>query len=496
VSLRAAVLKGGSQLVLGQVASQVFSFARNLIIARVISPADFGIAATFAMTLSLMEMISNVASEMLLVQSPDGDSPEMEGTAHLLRVGRGLVNACILFAIADPMSRLFGVPQARWAFQCLAVFPFASGFTHLDIYRVQREMRFMPSIWVTAGSNVLATLIAIPLALRFKDYSVMLWVLVLQATFSAAISHIVAERRYTWAWNKRYAASIFHFGWPLLINGLLMYGIFEGDRLVIGSANRLFPRSHFTLTDLGVYSVVFGLVMAPSLLASSVGTSLFLPILSQAQYSSEKFDERYLFVSQVISLLATCITVPFILNGGWAVNVLYGGKYAAASGFVGWIAAMWGIRIFRTAPTVAALSKGDTRNAMFANILRSLALLGMMGVAVAGAGLRWIPFCGFAGEILACSLTVWRLERRHGVLASSSLRPFLPFAVGIAAAGLAVARGATGWGPTFTLPTALLITSGSVGAMFILYPTLRNDCLLLINNQARELSVDKASVLN
>lgn len=481
---------------LGQVASQVFSFARNLIIARVISPADFGIAATFAMTLSLMEMISNVASEMLLVQSPDGDSPEMEGTAHLLRVGRGVINASILFAIADPMSRLFGVPQARWAFQCLAIFPFASGFTHLDIYRVQREMRFMPSIWVTAGSNVLATLIAIPLALRFKDYSVMLWVLVLQATFSAVISHMVADRRYAWAWNKVYAASIFKFGWPLLVNGLLMYGIFEGDRLVIGSANRLFPRSHFTLTDLGIYSVAFGLTMAPSLLAANVGTSLFLPVLSQAQHNPEKFDERYLFTSQVMCLFAVAITTPFILCGGWVVGLLYGGKYAAAEGFIGWLAVMWGIRIFRAAPTIAAISKGDTQNAMFSNVVRSLALIGMLVVAALGASLTWIPLCGVAGEALALILTIWRLKHRNGVPVNICLRSFVPFTASVLIALFAASQGISKLGPRFTVPASLLIVAASVGLMSVLFPSLYHDVKALVRNGENLPAIDEVPVLH
>src|SRR5260370_14054025 len=78
VSARSSILRGGSLLAAGQVASQASSFIRNVIIARIISPADFGIAATFATTLSLMEMISYLAGEKLLVQSPDGDDPRLE----------------------------------------------------------------------------------------------------------------------------------------------------------------------------------------------------------------------------------------------------------------------------------------------------------------------------------------------------------------------------------------------------------------------------------
>ena len=310
MSVFSSIFKGGSQLALGQIVSQACSFVRNLVIARIVSPADFGIAATFAMTLSLMEMVSNVASEMLLVQSPEGNEPGLQSTAQAMKVVRGIGNGLILLALAIPLSRLFGVPQATWAFACLAVYPFLLGFSHLDTYRLQREMKFMPWVLMTAGSNALVTVITFPLVYWLRNYSVMLWVLVLQSLFQTIISHFVAKRRYTWAWDKNYVRSMFHFGWPLLINGLLMYGIFEGDRLIIGSSNRLFPRSHFTLSDLGVYSVAFALTMAPTMVVANIGTSLFLPLLSQAQKSVQEFRERYALTSQLIAIAAILITLP------------------------------------------------------------------------------------------------------------------------------------------------------------------------------------------
>jgi O-antigen/teichoic acid export membrane protein len=496
VSAHSSILKGGSHLVAGQLACQASSFVRNLFIARIISPADFGIAATFAMTLSLMEMLSNVAAEMLLVQSPDGDNPRLQNTAQLLRVGRGAMNAAILLALAVPMSRLFGVPQARWAFECLAIFPLANGFSHLDLSRVQREMRFGPSILVSVGSSVFVTIVAVPLGLWLRNYSVMLWLLVFQVVFTSIGSHLVAERRYGWAWDKGYVKRIFTFGWPLLINGLLMYGIFEGDRLVIGSADRMFARSHFTLADLGVYSVAFALTMAPTQLVANVSTSLFLPILSRAQEDRTEFNQRYLFSAQIISLVAMMITIPFILGGGWAVDFLYGKKYAAAAGFIGWLAAMWGIRMFRVAPTVAAIANGDTQNAMLGNVARSLALAGMLVVAMLGAGLPWIPVCGFGGELLALAATVWRLERRQGVPAMICLKPFAAFATGTVLAGLGAHAGIARSGPVLITLASLVLVGGVILAMFATFPNLRHDLRSLIHSPSPSLASENVALLD
>jgi len=122
--------------------------------------------------------------------------------------------------------------------------PLISGFTHFDKSRVQRDMKFGPSVWVDVSSNVLVMVAALPLALWLRDYSAMLWVLVLQSAAVTAASHCVAERHYGWAWDRRYARKILAFGWPLIVNGLLMFLIFEGDRFVIGAANHVSRRLH------------------------------------------------------------------------------------------------------------------------------------------------------------------------------------------------------------------------------------------------------------
>jgi O-antigen/teichoic acid export membrane protein len=475
-----SILKGGSQLVAGQIANQVSSFIRNLVIARLVSPADFGIAATFGMTLSLMEMLSNVAAEMLLVQSPDGNDPGLQQTAQLMRALRGTVNAVILLAIGGPMAHLFGVPNARWAFECLAIFPFAKGLSNLDMYRVQREMRFWPSIIVDTGSSLVVTIAALPLAFWLRSYAVMLWVLVMQSVFSAVASHLVAERSYGWKWNKENAARIMNFGWPLLINGVLLFGIFEGDRLVIGSANRLFHRSVFTLTDLGVYSVAFTIVMAPSILVSNINNSLFLPVLSKVQDDQVAFEREYSFSLQVISFLGVLITVPIVLGGDWAITFLYGNKYSGAGAFIGCLAVAWGVRAFRVAPTVAAIAKGDTRNAMYANVLRSLALIGMVVAAALGGELWWIALSGLVGELLALAATVIRLNHKGTVHLSVFYKPFAIFAGTLALTTGIADFGIPHMGVFAIAAASLMMLVICAFALLLAFPHLRDDARHLL----------------
>ncbi len=430
-----SIFKNGVKLGLNQACAQVCSLAKNVIIARLISPADFGVAATFAMTFSFLEMISNLAAETVLIQAKDGNEPAFQRTAQSLQVLRGVTNALFIFALAGMASRLFGVPQAKLSFQCLALLPLIKGLTHLDVNRLQRALKFGPSIMADSGSNLLVTMAALPLGLWLRDYRAMLWLLILQSAIYVVVSHLAADRGYACGWSKVHARTIFSFGWPLLINGLLLYVILQGDRFVIGAAQQLFKNSSYTLADLGVYSVAFALTFAPTTLVANVCTSLFLPLLSRTQSDTVQFKKRYRTCIQILSLMASIISILFIVSGGWFVGMIYGQKYAAAGTFIGVLAAMQAMRILRVAPTLAAMALADTKNAMICNIVRTSALAGVLYASITGRSLLWVAASGLAGEVLAFLTCIWRLQRCHSIPARLSFQP-------LAVSGLAMFLGA------------------------------------------------------
>src|ERR1035441_2276534 len=123
MTIHRRLFKSGFTIGSGQMVSQACSFLQNVIAARLLSPQSYGIAATFSMTFYLVDMFSNLGIGTHLIQAEDGNNPRFERTAQLLLALRGMINAAFIFVLAGPISSLFGVPQARWAFRCLALTP-------------------------------------------------------------------------------------------------------------------------------------------------------------------------------------------------------------------------------------------------------------------------------------------------------------------------------------------------------------------------------------
>ncbi len=407
MSLRKQLIRGAVTLGTAQAAGQVLSFVRNIIIARMLTQADFGVAATFALTVSLLEMSSNLAASKLLIQSKDGDDERLQGVVQLFEAVRGLILGLALFAIAGPVAALFDVPEATWAFRVLALSPVIKGFRHLDIARYQRDMRFGPSAILETGSQVLAVCAAWPLAAWLGDYSAVLYIVLLREGMLTIVSHFMAERRYCLAWDSEHARRVFAFGWPLLLNGVLMYAAVQGDRLIVGAT--------YTMADLGLYSAAATLAATPVMALARFHSSLALPALARAQDEMPSFFRRHRAGVNALALFAAAMAGGCILIGPELMTLSFGEKYAAAGLLLAWIGAGQAIRVVRMGASVAAMSLGDTRNPLVANVARLVGVAGGAACVALGYELWTIAAAAMLGEIVALLASSLRLQIKQNV---------------------------------------------------------------------------------
>ena len=417
-------MRGGLLLIASNATVSVLQLARNILIARLIGVEDYGVAATFAITMALIEMMSNIALDRLIVQDREGDGTRLQASVQALQVARGALGGAILFALAGPMARLFGVPDLVWAYQMLALLPFMRGFLHLDIYRAQRAMNFRPVAITEVSAYLLSTALGVWLALELRDYRAMLYALLAQQALLTLVSHLAAKRGYRLGWDRALVGRAFAFGWPLLLNGALMFGIFQGDRMIVAS--------EIGLVELGWFSAAFTLALTPSLLAARTLQSFALPQLSKAQEDPTAFAPRAAATLEGGLFLGVGFAAAFALAGPPVFLTLFGADFAAALGIVALLGAMQGVRMAKAGPVIVATAKAHTKNPLYANIVRVLALPVAFVLVLRGGGVEAVIWAALGGEAASLAASLWLVRRRLGV----RLRPVLPaLAVFIAAIG-------------------------------------------------------------
>src|SRR5688500_379681 len=110
MNLRAKTFKGSMLLAGGGALGNCMSFVRNMILARVLTKSDFGVAATLGMVITVLEFSAKLGIARFVVQDKEGHQPNFIAAAHLMQFLAGALGAALMVASAPLLERLFEVP--------------------------------------------------------------------------------------------------------------------------------------------------------------------------------------------------------------------------------------------------------------------------------------------------------------------------------------------------------------------------------------------------
>lgn len=385
--------------------SQAMGFTRNALLGHWLAKGDFGIAATLTLILQLIDILSDLGADRLIVQAKDGDEPRFVATQHVAVIARGVLSALVIWLTAGLAAHFFGVPEAAPAFAAVALVPFVRGFQHLDFRRAQRRLDNRPFAAAEVVPQAVALAVTIPALWLVPDYWAVVWISLIQAGTLVLISHTSAERPYQLALDRDALARLISFGWPIWLSAFPLVAVYHCDRIVIG---------HFIgMEALAAYTVAFMATMAPGLVASKVANALMLPLLAAAKDERERFATLFAVMSEVSILVAALYLAAFVLLGEWVLPIAFGAQYAGLGVLAGWLALIWALRMLQAAPGMALMADGATRPFLVAGLIRALGVVPAGYLAMTGHDLAVVAATGAPAELGALAYIVYCVRRRR-----------------------------------------------------------------------------------
>ena len=419
-----SLLRSASVMISGNLAGFVIRFARNVLLARLITVADYGTASTLIMAMSLVSMATDLDFGKYIQQNRKGDDADFIAAVKTMQVLRGVFVGAIIFALAWPMALLFGQPELIWAYQLVALSPILWSWQHPDLDRFARNMNFLPR----AINNVVSGLVGLaaiwPLVQIFGDFRVVLGLIVIEGLCQLGLSFLQAERPFRMRWNGPVARGAILFGWPLMASGLLIYTIQQGDRIIV--ANR------FTAEDLGYFSAALNLVLPAVLTAAQLARAFFLPLLARVQDETARFDHRALFAIQSTLCATQLAVLGFAFLGPAVIVLAYGQAYAPATPMVALLGMALAFQLARAGSAVVAIARGHTLNMLYSNLVRVAFLPPTIGVVLLGGGISEMLLVGAVGQVVAYLVSMELLYRRVRLGRRDAMRwPLLTNAAGL-----------------------------------------------------------------
>lgn len=462
--IRGRLVRGALWIALARILVSLIGFASTLLLARLLTPDDFGLVA-IALTISaIVGSVTELSLASALVQHKAPEEDHFH-TAFTLNGLRAAVIAGLLCLTAGPVADLYGDPRLGPVMVVVALTGLTMGFLNPKLVVMTRELLFWQDFVINVSQKLMGFLIAVAIALAFRSY----WALILGSAaaqfLTVVLSYVIRPYRPRLSWSR--ARELFSFSvWLTLGQGVntLNWNI---DKLVVGYA--------YGSSLLGTYTVGDNLAMLPTREATAPIAQTLFPGFSRMADNPERLRHAYLRAQGLLCAIAFPVGIGFAAVAHLAVPLFLGPQWEGAVFVIQVIATVHGLNALTSPMQPLAMALGQTRMLFMRDVMVLLIRLPAMVVGMVLGGFPGLLYGRAAASLIGGLMNMhlaWRLAGLsiYEQLASNArtLAASLVMVGAIVALDAQLAPDSLGAGPMLALACAVG-TASFVAALGLLW---------------------------
>jgi O-antigen/teichoic acid export membrane protein len=325
--LTAKTITGAAWTVSSRLAGRLIDFATLLVLARTLSPADFGLTA-LAMTLTVVvDMVLEVPLIQALTRLPRVTKSHLD-TAFTLGTLRGLVLAIVVALSAWPFSQIYHDSRLLLLVCVTAIGPIARSLYSPAMINFIRRMSFRQVFTAEILGKIIAATIAICVVYLGGGYWAIVTSGVSAPIAATSISYFLAPYRPSFSLAEIGEFSKF-LGW-LSTAQIVSALSWQFDRVLLGYSS--------SKAELGQYTMASDVSVLPT--QSLIGPAMqpVMAAFSRINDNRERLSVAYSKAAQFTMLLAAPACIGMSLTSDLIVEVLLGPKWLASGVYLQWLA--------------------------------------------------------------------------------------------------------------------------------------------------------------
>jgi O-antigen/teichoic acid export membrane protein len=314
--------RGGATTVISQGLKFVAGMATTIVLARLLTPQDYGLVGMVAVVTGFVSMFKDMGLSTATIQRAEVSS-EQVSTLFWVNVALSLLIMVVTVALAPVVAWFYHEPRLTWITVVFALSLIFGGLTAQHEALLRRQMRFMALAAVELCSLAVSIAVAVILALRGAGY----WALVLSQValgFSYAVGvWSVCGWRPGLPRRDTGVRQMLAFGRNLTGFSIVNYFARNLDNMLIGR--------FWGSAQLGLYARAYQLLLLPIEQINTPIAAVTVPALSRLVDSPERYRQAYLRILEKISILTMPAMALMIATSDWIVALLLGPRWMGVS---------------------------------------------------------------------------------------------------------------------------------------------------------------------
>jgi O-antigen/teichoic acid export membrane protein len=320
--LKRKSVRGGMVAVSAQALKFGLQTGSVMVLARLLSPADFGLQGMVVALTGILGLFRDVGLSAATVQR-EVVTHEQVSTLFWINVAVGAALTLLAAALAPALVFFYKEPRLYWVTIISALAFFVNGLAVQHSALLQRAMRFVTLAKIDVLSLALSSAIGVGMAFFGCGY----WSLVGMALSGSLVSTLGAWLAVRWlpGWPSRKAGvrKMLHFGGTVTANSLVSYLSYNAEKVLLGR--------FWGAPALGLYGRAYQLVNLPVQQLNSALYIVAFPALSQMQDDGERLCRSFLRGYTVLLSITVPVIVASAIFAEEIVRTLLGTKWMEAA---------------------------------------------------------------------------------------------------------------------------------------------------------------------
>ena len=291
----------------------------TFILARLLSPGDFGLVAMAMVVVGLVEVLGQTGQQLALIRLQDPTRDDFD-SVWTLSIVIAVVLTLIQWVVAPFAPLYFHEPRAAWLIAVLSLRTLIAGFENVGVVAFRKDLRFGREFQFQILQRVATIAVTLGFALWLRDERALVAGILVGRALGVALSYVLHPYRPRLCVRRIHAILAFS-GWMLAVH-IAQYVQDKADEMVVGSLG--------DASAMGEYSVASDLATAPTVEVVLPMTRALFPVFARIGADMAAVRAAFLDVFAAACMISVATGLGVALVAEDFVRVALGPAWSAA----------------------------------------------------------------------------------------------------------------------------------------------------------------------
>ncbi len=294
------------------------NFLKTIILARILTPNDFGVFGVSMLVVSMIESISQFGIQQSIINKQK-ETEKYLNSAWTLQFCRGIIISIILIVLSKYAESFFNEEGVGKIIQVLAVSELIKGFNNIGIVYFDKKLKFHKTFIYQTLGNVTDLLVSVFFALILKNAWSIAFGIIAKNIIQFCLSFLMSKYRPKIEFSLKKFKNLSKYGKWVGFSNIFFFIGEQLDDLVIGKI--------YGGLGVGIYQMSYVFSQIPSTQFSNIINGVAFPIYSKLQKNKERLRNAFFRISENALVISIPIAMIISLFSKEIVTITLGEKW-------------------------------------------------------------------------------------------------------------------------------------------------------------------------